>query len=268
MQSGGAASGAGGFSLAGIQRALNGRGDSGVAGDTGYVGVGGYNFMGSDRARAMGMGDVQHGGANASLSFPTGIESGGPAFIRANKYAGPDIAGFLHDLHEAGAPLVNYSSVYVNKPLQHGLGNAVDIETGFGDGPDNSPALFRWAQEHPQEFAEIQAKHHMRNLHPSSGSSVRDWGHFEWTPQRRATEAERLKRKMDTDRSGIDKSNAGSKSVNGGKMNVDVNVKAPKGSKSDAEGDGVFEKVRINKTPQMGTGSEHSGSDSNQYNEE
>jgi hypothetical protein len=76
------------------------------------------------------------------------------------------------------------------------------------------------------------------------------------------------KEREERDRSAIDRSNAGSKSVNGGKMNVDVNVKAPKGSKSDAEGDGVFEKVRINKTPQMGTGSEHSGSDSNQYNEE
>jgi hypothetical protein len=165
--------------------------DSGQVSDSGFFGVGGYNFMGSDRARAMGMGDVGHGSSEAQQRFATGIPGGqGPASITANKYAGPDIAGFLHDLHAAGAPLGDFAGAYVNKPRQHGYGNAIDIETGFGSGPDNSSALYRWSQANPEKFADIQARHHMRNLDTSSGASISDWGHFEWTPERRATAAE------------------------------------------------------------------------------
>ena len=106
-------------------------------------------FMGSDRARAMGMGDVTHGGPLAQLNFPTGISKGeGPGSIKANKYAGADMAGFLKDLHDAGAPLGQFAGAYVNKPLQHGYGNALGIETGSGSGPDNSPQLYAWAQAH------------------------------------------------------------------------------------------------------------------------
>jgi hypothetical protein len=154
------------------------------------TGVGGYNFMGSARAREMGMGDVAPGSAEAHQTFATGIPKGeGPASIQANKYAGPDMAGFLKDLHDAGAPLKDFSGVYANRgkrggggPSQHAYGNAMDIETGFGSGPNNSPALYAWAQAHPKEFAEIQAQHHMRNLDTSSGAHMHDWGHFEWTP--------------------------------------------------------------------------------------
>ena len=154
-------------------------------------GVGGYNFMGSERARSMGMGDVEPGSPEAHLRFPTGIPEGeGPAYITANKYAGPDMAGFLRDLHEAGAPLSGFSGVYANREKrggggasQHAYGNAMDIESGFGSGPDNSPALYAWSQKNPDKFADIQAKHHMRNLDTSSGAHMHDWGHFEWTPE-------------------------------------------------------------------------------------
>jgi rare lipoprotein A len=153
-------------------------------------GVGGYNFMGSEAAKAMGMGDVTPAGPLAHLTFPTGIPEGeGPTSIQANKYAGTDMAGFLKDLHEAGAPLKNFSGVYSPRQKrngggwsQHAYGNAMDIETGFGSGPDNSPYLYKWSQEHPKEFAEIQAKHHMRNLYSSEPGKTKDWGHFEWTP--------------------------------------------------------------------------------------
>ncbi|MBR0753511.1 hypothetical protein JQ604_15085 [Bradyrhizobium jicamae] len=161
-----------------------GAGETPAAASGKYEGVGGYNFMGSERARAMGMGDVQQYGPNAQIELPTGIPKGqGPTSIRANKYAGPDMAGFLKDLHDAGAPLDQFAGAYVHKPRQHGYGNALDIETGFGSGPDNSPKLYAWAKAHPEQFAEIQRRHHMRNLDTSSGASIHDWGHFEWTPQ-------------------------------------------------------------------------------------
>jgi hypothetical protein len=172
-----------------------------AASDSGFVGTGGYNFMGSERAREMGMGDVGHGSSAAQQLFQTGIpRSAGPSNeniseIKANKYAGPDMAGFLHDLYAAGAPLKDFAGAYVPKALQHGYGNALDIETGFGSGPDNSAALYRWSQAHPKEFEDIQAKHHMRNLDTSSGASLHDWGHFEWTPARRATAAEMATRR-------------------------------------------------------------------------
>jgi hypothetical protein len=161
-----------------------------AAANTEVTGVGGYNFMGSARARAMGMGDVTPGSAAAQMKFATGIPKGqGPQSITANKYAGTDIAGFLKDLHEAGAPLTNFSGVYANRgkrggggASQHAYGNALDLETGFGSGPDNSPALYAWAQKNPEKFAELQSKHHMRNL-INAGGGRHDWGHFEWTPQ-------------------------------------------------------------------------------------
>jgi hypothetical protein len=159
-----------------------------------YFGVGRYNFMGSPQARAMGM-DLRPG--QGIQQFSTGIPRGkGPTSIPANKYAGRDIAGFLHDLYMAGAPLKDYNGVYVEKPLQHGYGNAVDIERGLGSGPDNSAALYAWAQAHPQEFAEIQARHHMRNLDTTSGATIHDWGHFEWSPQRMATKQEMAARRL------------------------------------------------------------------------
>ena len=152
-----------------------------------YEGVGGYNFAGSQRARAMGI-DIAAG--QGMQKFATGIPEGqGPASITANRYAGTDIAGFLGDLHAAGAPLGDFSGVYANRnkrggggPSQHAYGNAVDIETGFGSGPDNSRKLWEWAQKNPEKFAEIQAQHSMRNLDTTSGASMHDWGHFEWTP--------------------------------------------------------------------------------------
>ena len=82
------------------------------------AGVGGYNFMGSARARAMGMGDVTEYGPNAHIAFPTGIPKGeGPQSITANKYAGTDMAGFLKDLHDAGAPLSQFSGVYADQAM-------------------------------------------------------------------------------------------------------------------------------------------------------
>ena len=218
-----------------------------TAGDTDYAGVGGYNFMGSERARKMGMGDVTPGSAAAQQIFETGIPKGqGPASIKANKYAGEDMAGFLKDLHEAGAPLKDFSGVYANRAKrgggsasQHAYGNAIDIETGFGSGPDNSRALYEWAQAHPKEFAEIQARHHLRNLDTSSGAHMHDWGHFEWTPTQIATA-----------RRAIDKAETQKHKVEGsGKITVDVN--APKGTNVGAEAKGLFKSVAINRQTQM-----------------
>lgn len=177
-----AASSAGSARSGGSSSPPGGSPDSAQAGNNDFTGVGGYNFMGSERARAMGM-DVKAFSADAQMKWPTGITNGnGPASIRANKYAGRDMAGFLKDLSDAGAPLDQFAGAYVPKKLQHGYGNALDIETGFGSGPDNSPKLYAWAQAHPKEFAAIQSKYHMRNLDTSSGASIHDWGHFEWTP--------------------------------------------------------------------------------------
>ena len=123
-----------------------------------HTGVGGYNFMGSERARRMGY-DIKHGSREAQMPFATGIPKeaygGRLSTIRANKYAGPDMAGFLKDLHDAGAPLDQFAGAYVNKPRQHGYGNALDIETGFGSGPDNSPKLHAWAMKNPELFKKI-----------------------------------------------------------------------------------------------------------------
>jgi uncharacterized membrane protein YgcG len=222
--------------------------------DTGYVGVGGYNFMGSARAAAMGMGDVTHGGANAQLKFATGIPQGeGPTSIRANKYAGADMAGFLKDLHEAGAPLSQFAGAYVNKPLQHGYGNALDIETGLGSGPDNSPKLYAWAQAHPKEFAEIQAKHHMRNLDTSSGARMHDWGHFEWTPTGRADPKKTSRNEMDESHShrvAMDKHRQEAGKVEAtGKLTADI--RAPHGTHVAVEGGGAFKNVEVNRQVQM-----------------
>lgn len=147
-------------------------------------GVGGYNFMGSQRARDMGM-DVQ---PSEVQTFQTGLP-GKLASIKANKFAGPEIVGFMQDLAAAGAPLDDFNGVYANKnignsgrPSQHKYGNAIDIERGFGSGPDNSPGLYAWAKANPEKFAEIQRKHSMRNLDTSSGASMHDWGHFEFSP--------------------------------------------------------------------------------------
>lgn len=149
---------------------------------TGLTGVGGYNFMGSEAARKMGF-NVQPNSLQDMVTRKTAVGT-----ITANKYAADDMAGFINDLHAAGAPLKDYSGVYVpkkiqgtNRTSQHAYGNAIDIETGYGSGFDNSPALYAWAQAHPKEFADIQAKHHMRNL-INAGRGKHDWGHFEWTP--------------------------------------------------------------------------------------
>ena len=233
-----------------------------TAGDTGYAGVGGYNFMGSERARKMGLGDVAPGSAEARQIFQTGIPEGqGPASIKANKYAGEDMAGFLKDLHAAGAPLGDFSGTYANRmkrggggPSQHAYGNAIDIETGFGSGPDNSPKLYAWAQAHPKEFAEIQARHHMRNLDTSSGASMHDWGHFEWTPT-----------SIETARRAIDKS-ASTKVEGSGKITVDVN--APKGTNVGAEAKGLFKSVAINRQTQMEPARRGPGSSSADAGEE
>jgi hypothetical protein len=168
---------------------------AGGAGGGNYAGVGNYNFMGSALSKKMGMGDVTPGGPNARMKFATGIAKGkGPQFITANKYAGPDIAGFLKDLSDAGAPLRDYAGVYADRPMrgsgrpsQHSYGNALDVETGFGSGPDNSKYLHAWAVKHPEQFAEFQAKHHMRNLDTTSGAHMHDYGHFEWSPTQIAT---------------------------------------------------------------------------------
>ena len=233
----------------------------GGAGGGDYTGVGGYNFMGSDRARAMGM-DVQPGQVQR---FETGVP-GRAATISANKYAGPDIAGFVKDLHAAGAPLTNYSGVFNMKRLgrgwsQHAYGNAIDIETGFGSGPDNSKALYEWAQAHPKEFAEIQARHHMRNLDTSSGAGMHDWGHFEWTPTGRGKAPSDIAAgslhagtlgAADQVRKSIDRANSsgGVAKVEGtGQLNVHVN--APAGTHVQAEGGGIFKRTLLHRQVPM-----------------
>jgi hypothetical protein len=139
--------------------------------------TGGFNFMGSPRARSMGF-DVTPASTKDMVTRQTAVGS-----ITANKYAANDIAGFLNDLHAAGAPLNQFNGVYNPRHIrggsawsQHAYGNAVDIESGPGRGPDNSPGLFHWAQKNPQQFQSILDKHHMKNL------ASHDFGHFEWSP--------------------------------------------------------------------------------------
>ena len=214
-------------------------------GEGGYTGVGGYNFMGSQRAAAMGMGDVTPFSANAQMLWPTGIPKGeGPESIRANKYAGQDMAGFLSDLHAAGAPLGQFAGAYVPKPRQHGYGNALDIETGFGSGPDNSPQLYAWAQAHPDEFAAIQAKHHMRNLDTSSGAGMHDWGHFEWSPTGRAAASN------PTDRINMNAALSGAPTAVSGTGKIDVNVATPS---TQGKPSGLFKRIQQRRDIQMQT---------------
>ena len=236
---------------------------------SGYSGVGDYNFMGSSRARALGMGDVTPGSAAAQVKFPTGIPKGqGPQEITANKYAGTDIAGFLKDLHEAGAPLDNYSGVYANRSKrggggasQHAYGNALDLETGFGSGPTNSPKLYAWAQAHPEQFAAIQAAHHMRNLDTSSGAHMHDWGHFEWTPADKAAlaknaptgagagildDADRSSLAAPLDRAALNDNN---KIHSTGKLDVSVN--APPGTKVNYHGQNLLKNTSMQRQTQM-----------------
>jgi hypothetical protein len=222
-----------------------------AGGGSGYDGVGGYNFMGSDRARKMGM-DIRAFSAEAQMKWPTGITNGnGPASIRANKYAGGDMAGFLKDLSDAGAPLDQFAGAYVHKPRQHGYGNALDIETGFGSGPDNSPHLYAWAKAHPKEFAEIQAKHHMRNLDTSSGAHMHDWGHFEFSPTGTAPF---------TNAKGLGGAHLSDRVKHGThhKLSVDFN-NMPKGTRTGYSGDpGLFKEVKLNRGRAMGFASQDS----------
>ncbi|MBT1509404.1 hypothetical protein KIP88_02720 [Bradyrhizobium sp. SRL28] len=165
-----------------------------TGGSTGYAGVGRYNFMGSPEAAAMGMGDVTPGSAAAQHKFATGIPKGkGPQEITANKYAGPDMVGFLKGLADAGAPLGDFAGVYANRQKRHGggasqhaYGNVIDIERGFGSGPDNSPALAAWAKANPDKWRALKAQYHLRNLAPEDGAKMQDWGHLEWTPLSKA----------------------------------------------------------------------------------
>jgi hypothetical protein len=224
----------------------------GASGGGGYTGVGGYNFMGSARAHAMGM-DIRAFSPEAQMKWATGITNGnGPASIRANKYAGGDMAGFLKDLSDAGAPLDQFAGAYVHKPRQHGYGNALDIETGFGSGPDNSPHLYAWAKAHPKEFAAIQAKHHMRNLDTSSGASMHDWGHFEFSPTGDAPF---------TNAKGLGGGAHMSDRVKHGthhKLSVDF-TNMPKGVRTGYSGDkGLFKEVKLNRGRAMGFASQDS----------
>jgi hypothetical protein len=227
-----------------IGAALGGGGGAGH--DTGYSGVGGFNFMGSARARAMGF-DVHPGSMQDMVTRSTAAGK-----ITANKYAADDIAGFINDLHGAGAPLKNFSGVFSPRQKrgghgwsQHAFGNAVDIETGFGHGFDNSPALFHWAQEHPKEFAEIQARHHMKNL------ASFDWGHFEWSPTGRDGGIREA-------RSALDRSHAGAAQGGGAAHHVSadghvtVNVHAPQGTRVSHDVTGsLFKNVTMNRSTQM-----------------
>ena len=215
--------------------------------DTGYAGVGGFNFMGSARAKAMGM-DVAPASAEAQQVFHTGL-GGKLETLKANKYAGADMVGFLQDLNKAGAPLKDFSGVYEPREKrgggswsQHAYGNAMDIETGFGKaglhGLDSSPGLAKWAQEHPDEFAQIQAAHHLKNLDQDLGHGKSDFGHFEWSPTGKAQ----------ANRAVAD--NQMTHQVNGtGKISVDV--KAPANTRVAAAGGGLFKKTEITRQTQM-----------------
>lgn len=147
------------------------------------------------------------------------------------------MAGFLKDLSDAGAPLGQFAGAYAHKPLQHGYGNALDIETGFGQwgqhGLDSSPAFAAWAQAHPAEFAKIQADHHMKNLDVHLGGGKSDWGHFEWSPADRATVNAGM--------------GAGSKSISGA-GNIDVNVAAPSAPGTTS---GLFKRLNQRRMRQM-----------------
>ena len=116
----------------------------------------------------------------------------------------------------------------------------MDIETGFGSGPDNSPRLFAWAQAHPKEFAEIQARHHMRNLDTSSGAGMHDWGHFEWTPTAVAS-----------NRSTIDDCDRRATHKVEGNGTLTANINAPPSTHVSVAGGGIFKRIRVNRQVQM-----------------
>jgi hypothetical protein len=71
-------------------------------------------------------------------------------------------------------------------------------------------------------------------------------------------------RQITVDRSALDRSIAGQWNGNLGRAQVDVNFNnMPRGAKADASGDGVFDKVRIKKTPAMNTTGSYGTDDSN-----
>ncbi len=71
-------------------------------------------------------------------------------------------------------------------------------------------------------------------------------------------------RQITVDRSALDRSIAGQWNGNLGRAQVDVNLNnMPRGAKADASGDGVFDKVRIKKTPAMNTTGSYGTDDSN-----
>ena len=53
-----------------------------------------------------------------------------------------------------------------------------------------------------------------------------------------------------------------------GKAQLDVNVKAPRGTRVKASGSGVFEDVRLKQTPQLGTTGGYRSGENNAYAEE
>jgi hypothetical protein len=130
-------------------------------------------------------------GAAGQRMFKTGITGDrkidGPSSISSNQYAGPHMANFLRELHEAGAPLNDYSGTFNDRNVrggssksQHAYGNAVDIETGLGHGPDNSPALWAWSQKNPGKLEAIAARNNMKNMGGPDYKGRQDWGHFEY----------------------------------------------------------------------------------------
>jgi len=207
--------------------------------------------------------------------------------ILAHPQAAGDVSGFFSALAEAGAPIKGLGSYnprpkrWGGGPSSHGYGTAFDID----DQVQLSPAMKNWIAQDPSRWESLKEKFNVGQPLPG-----KDPAHIEWRGPRpqergaftggvpylegsrrfgadlpaaaeRAPEEERPSvpylagsRAFGRDRASEDRSWA-SGIMNGGSLgkgSIDINVKAPRGTKVGADGDGVFEKMTIKQTPQMG----------------
>jgi CII-binding regulator of phage lambda lysogenization HflD len=133
----------------------------------------GANFLGSAAAANAG---IQSG---VGQNLTTVQTKAGP--ITVNRAAADDMAGFVNDLVDAGAPIKDIGSFNARRIAgsgrwsQHAYGGALDIEQRSRNVV--SPAFRAWANAHPEQLRQILQRRRMR-----SGGDWRnpDFGHFEW----------------------------------------------------------------------------------------
>jgi hypothetical protein len=116
-----------------------------------------------------------------------------------------------------------------------------------GNRPRRCPLLLAaddWVAANPQEWRAALAKHNLRWGHDIHLKGGPDDPHIEWTgPQARPAAPKRSGQNIPLAQP--------QHAQNLGKASIDVNVKAPRGTGVKATADGVFEDVRLRKTPQM-----------------